>query len=424
MNKDGSEKTPKQILRQSLNHLEADRVPVDFGGTGQTGMHISCVAALRRYYGLEERPVKAVEPYQMLGEIDDELKAIIGIDTQPADIGNTMFGFRNENWKEWEAPWGQVILVAEKFQTLRNDNGDVLIFPQGDPDAPASAKMPKSSYFFDAIIRQMPLDETRLDPEDNLEEFTRFSDADLDRWKSIINRLEDNPRALIANIGGTALGDIALVPAVNLKNPKGIRDISEWYMSTLSRRNYIHYVFDKQCDIAIQNLNSVYMAIGNAVDVVFICGTDFGTQNSAFCSVETFRELWMPYYQRINGWIHAHTSWKTFKHCCGSIQPFMPSLIESGFDILNPVQYNAANMDIRQLKNRFGDQIVFWGGGVDTQKILPFGTPEEVRGEVLHQCEILSKNGGFVFSSVHNVQANTPVSNIAAMVDAVREFNT
>jgi hypothetical protein len=416
--------TGKENLKRSLSHRQPDWIPVDFGGTGQTGLHISCVAALRRYFDLEERPVKAIEPYQMLGEIDDELKEIIGIDTQPVDIGNTMFGFRNENWKEWKTPWGQWVLVAEKFETIQDTNGDVLIFPQGDREVPPSAKMPKSSYFFDAIIRQMPLNETRLNPEDNLEEFVRISEDDLLRWKEVVDRYSDSSRALIANVGGTALGDIALVPGVNLKYPKGIRDIAEWYISTLSRTDYIHEVFQKQTDIAVHNLKSLHAVAGDAFDVVFICGTDFGTQNSAFCSVETFRELWMPYYKKINDWIHDHTAWKTFKHCCGSIQSFIPSLIESGFDILNPVQYGAANMDTRQLKNRFGDQIVFWGGGVDTQKVLPFGTPDEVRKEVLHQCEILSKKGGFVFSSVHNVQANTPVENIVAMINAVREFNS
>jgi hypothetical protein len=359
-----------------------------------------------------------------LGEIDDELKEIIGIDTQPADIGNTMFGFRNEKWKEWKTPWGQLVLVADKFETIRDAIGDVLIFPQGDHEAPPSAKMPKRSYFFDAIIRQEPLGETRLNPEDNLQEFTHISDDDLLRWKNVARRFGDCSRATVANMGGTALGDIAMIPAVHLKHPKGIRDIAEWYMSTLSRTDYIHEVFEKQTNIALQNLKRIHAVTGNAFDVVFICGTDFGTQNSAFCSVETFRELWMPYYQKINGWVHDHTVWKTFKHCCGSIQSFIPSLIESGFDILNPVQYGAADMDTRQLKDRFGEQIVFWGGGVDTQKVLPFGTPNEVREEVLHQCEILSKNGGFVFSSVHNVQANTPVENIVAMIEAVREFNS
>jgi hypothetical protein len=413
----------KDRVTLSLNHKVPDKVPVDFGGTGQTGIHISCVEDLRNYYELDKKPVKAVEPYQMLGLIEDDLKDCIGIDTLAVDIGYTMFGFRNKNWKEWETPWGQVILVAGDFNTVRDTNGDFLIFPQGDTSTPPSGKMPKSGFFFDAVIRQEKIDEEKLNPEDNTEEFSIISDNDIMLWKNEIAKVKNNKRALIANTGGTALGDIALVPAVNLKYPKGIRSIEEWYMSTLTRQDYIHKIFDIQSDIAVQNLARLLPVLENIIDVIFICGTDFGTQTSAFCSVETFRDLWMPYYKRINDWIHKNTGWKTFKHCCGSIKPFIPSFIDSGFDILNPVQISAANMDAKELKNEFGDHIVFWGGGVDTQKTLPFGKPEDVRREVLERCEIFSEGGGFVFSSIHNIQANTPVENIVAMFDALKEFN-
>lgn len=413
----------KQIVNDALNHRQPQRIPIDFGGTGQTGMHVSCVEALRNHYGLEKMPVKVIEPYQMLGDIDDDLKEHIGVDTQAVDIGYTMFGFRNENWKQWKTAWGQIVLVAEDFNTILDENGDFLIFPQGDMTAPPSGKMPESSFFFDAIIRQEPIEEEKLNPENNTEEFRLLSDEDLLRWEKEIENTQHSTRALVANIGGIGFGDIALVPAVNLKYPNGIRDIEEWYISTITRQDYIHKVFEKQCDIAIQNLEKLAPIIGDVIDVIFICGTDFGTQTSTFCSVETYRSLWMPYYKKVNDWIHQHTTWKTFKHCCGSVKSLIPSFIESGFDILNPVQYSAANMDTRQLKAEYGDQIVFWGGGVDTQQTLPFGTPEDVKNAVLEQCEILSKQGGFVFSSVHNVQANTPVENIVAMIDAVQDFN-
>ena len=159
------------------------------------------------------------------------------------------------------------------------------------------------------------------------------------------------------------------------------------------------------------------------MQVAYICGADFGTQIAPLCSKELFRELYMPYYKKINNWIHENTTWKTFKHCCGSIYPLIPELIEAGFDILNPVQWTAKNMDPKALKKEFGQNIVFWGGGVNTQKTLPFGTPEEVRKEVLEMCEIFSQNGGFVFNTIHNIQALTPAENVVALVNAVKEFN-
>ena len=178
-----------------------------------------------------------------------------------------------------------------------------------------------------------------------------------------------------------------------------------------------------QCDIAIENLKKVYAVAGNIIDVLYICGTDFGTQTSSFCSTATYEELYAPYYKKINGWVHKNTAWKTFKHSCGAVKNFIPHFIDSGFDIVNPVQCSAAGMDPKTLKDCYGDRIVFWGGGVDTQRKLPFGTPDEVRRQVLERCKIFSPDGGFVFNTIHNVQARTPVENIAAMIDAVKEYN-
>ena len=200
---------------------------------------------------------------------------------------------------------------------------------------------------------------------------------------------------MVAAFGGTSLGDVAQVPAVGLKHPKGIRDIAEWYMSTVARRDYVHAVFAGQCDVALANLARIAARFGDLVDVVNICGTDFGTQDSSFCSVATFRELWMPYYRRVNEWIHKNTRWKTFKHSCGAVEKFLPSFIEAGFDILNPVQCSAAGMDPEMLKQKYGRDLVFWGGGVDTQHALPFGTPQEVREQVLRALRDLRQRRRF-----------------------------
>ena len=186
---------------------------------------------------------------------------------------------------------------------------------------------------------------------------------------------------------------------------------------------YTGSVFDKQTDIALENLARLYKRVGDKIDVLFICGTDFGTQISTFCSANTYRNLYLPYYKKVNDWIHNNTGWKTFKHSCGAVEPFIPMFIESGFDILNPVQCSAAGMDPRILKEKYGRDIVFWGGGIDTQKILPFGTPDEVRAQVKERCEIFGKDGGFVFNAIHNVQAGTPVENIVAMLDALGDYN-
>jgi hypothetical protein len=409
-------------LASTLRHEQPDQIPIDLGSTAVTGIHVSCVSQLRDYFGLAKHPVKVHEPYQMLGWMDDDLVEALGIDTVGVFPRENMFGFANENWKEWSFR-GLDVLVGGKFHVAAETNGDILIFPKGDPANAPSGRMPLGSAFFDTIVRQQPFDEDHLDPADNLEEFSAISDADLDHLQQSVAWANSTGRAVVATFGGTAFGDIALVPGPFMTDPKGIRDITEWYISTRSRRPYVHKIFERQCEIGIANLARIHKRAGDGVQAVFVCGTDFGTQTSSFCSDATFRELWLPYYKQVNGWIHAHTAWKSFKHSCGSVVRFLDSFIDAGFDVLNPVQCSAKGMDPTTLKSKYGGRLTFWGGGVDTQNTLPFGTPELVREEVLRRCEIFSTGGGFVFNPIHNIQAGTPVENIVAMFNAVHEFN-
>lgn len=411
----------RSILHETLNHKEPNRIPVDFGGTGVTGIHVKVVEGLRKHFGLEWEPVKVIEPYQMLGEIDNDLLELMGIDVVGLYGKKNLFGIENAGWKEWKTWWGQVVLLPGDFNTLPDNKGDLYVYPEGDMSVEPSAVMPSGSWFFNAIIRQHHFDEDALNPEDNLEEFGPVSKEDLEWFDMECKRHAKSGKGIIASFGGTGLGDIALVPGLQLKQPKGIRDIKEWYMSTLMRQDFIHEVFDKQTDIAVKNLEKIHERIGNLVDVVFTCGTDFGTQLGQFCSPETFNDLYLPYYKKVNDWIHRNTGWKTFKHSCGAVVPFIESFIESGFDILNPVQINALDMNPKFLKKEFGDRLVFWGGGIDTQQVLPFGKPHEVKKHVMDNCRVFGQNGGFVFTSVHNIQANVPIVNVVAMLEGVKD---
>jgi hypothetical protein len=415
--------TPRDRLLTSLNHQDGP-IPVDFGSTFITGIHCSVVEALRRHYDLEKRPVKICEPYQMLGLVEDDLRAAMGIDTTSIFPHKTIFGFPNEDWKPWRTPWGQEVLVSKHFQTIEKDNGSTLIYPQGDRTAPPSAELPKTGYFFDTIERIDPdFDEDHLNVEDNLEEFGLMTDEDVAYWTREAAAMEGSEHAVLTHLNGTCLGDIALVPAPFLKHPKGVRGIADWYMLVAEEPEHVKKIFAAQTEIAVENMKRLHSIVGELLDVVVICGTDFGTQTSQFCSIDTFREVWLEYYQQINGWIHENTTWKTFKHSCGAVVPFIDAFIESGFDILNPVQCSATGMDPQAIKDRFGDRITFWGGAVNTQETLPFGTPEAVRSEVRERCEIFSKGGGFVFNAIHNVQARTPTENVVAMIETVHAFN-
>lgn len=414
----------KERFDLTVNHKQPDKIVVDLGATAVTGIHVLAVENLRKYYGLESKPVRVIEPYQMLGLVENDLLEAMEIDVIGAWGKNNMFGiFNHEPVKEFKTFWGQTVLVPEGFHTSLDEKGDLLVYPEGDTSVAPSAKMPKASYFFDAIIRQEPVDDEKLDVQDNLEEFGLVSESDLQFWKEATQKARATGQAVIAGLGGTALGDIALVPGLQMKHPKGIRDIAEWYMSTVMRPDYVKSIFDRQSEIALENFRRLHEVIGDNIDAVFICGTDFGTQDSTFCAPEQFDDLWLPYYRRINDWVHSNTNWKTFKHSCGAVETFMSRFIDAGFDIINPVQVAAKGMDPAHLKKTYGKDLVFWGGGVDTQKTLPYGTPEQVREEVLRLCETFGRDGGFVFNTVHNIQANVPVENIVAMINAIREMN-
>jgi hypothetical protein len=416
----------RERIRLALEHEEPDRVPLDLGGSPVTGMHVSTVYALRQALKLDPpgTPVKVIEPFQMLGEIAPDLQEALGVDVVPLSTKKNMFGFENEDWKPWRLFDGTPVLVPGKFNTQPAEDGSIFMYPCGDTSAGPSARMPKGGFYFDAIDRQpRPVNWDGLKVEDNLEEYGLISREDLDFLRKESERLYfETDKAIFANFGGTSFGDIALIPGMNLRHPKGIRGVKEWYMCHVRRQDFILKVFEAQCEIALENLERIYGAVGNRVMVVFVTGTDFGTQSGPVMSTATYRKLYKPFHKRINDWIHKNTSWKTFIHTCGSVEPLIPEFIDAGFDVLNPVQTSAARMDPQMLKRKYGSKITFWGGGVDTQRTLPFGTPDQVRREAHERIRIFAPGGGFVFNTIHNVQPRVPVENVLAMYRAVRDY--
>ncbi len=414
--------TGRERLIKTLNFVKTDRVPVDMGGTLCSGAHVSIIAKLRQAVGLDRPgdPVKVIEPYQMLGEVAVDLRDALGLDVVYLPGLKNFFGFANTDWKPWKTFDGTDVLVPGMFNTEQETDGSILQYPEGDRSVPASVRMPENCFYFNSIIRQEPIDESRLDPADNLEEFSPISDEDLRFYEKQAEELYNNTDlAVAAGFPGTGFGDIALVPGPFMKHPKGIRDVEEWYVSLVTRKEYIKDVFAGQTERVIKNLEKIYQAVGNKVHLIFMDGADLATQNTLFCGPDGYRELYMPFSRKLNDWIHANTEWKTMKHSCGGCEPLIEGFIEAGFDILNPVQTSARGMDPQLLVDKYGGRIAFWGGGVDTQKTLPFGTPEEVRREVSERIRVFNSKGGFVFNTIHNIQGNTPIENLLAMFEAL-----
>jgi hypothetical protein len=415
----------RERVLKTLNHIQPDKVPVDLGATPVTGISAAALARLRDVLKLENRPVKINEPFQLLGLVEEDVLEAIGGDIVGLWSPSTFFGYRNEDWKPWILQDGTNVLVGGGFNVKTDSEGDVYIYPEGDTSVLPSAKLPKGGFYFDNIIRQEPFDEDNLHGKSDFkEQFKLFSDEDLKYYETSVNGIYNNTQyAIIGNFGGAGIGDVAHLSGPEMKKTPGIRKVEDWYMAHLLYPSYIKEVYDYQIETAIDNLKIYKQVVGDSIQAIFVSGTDFGTQRSEFISPDMFREFYKPYFKKFNDWIHENTSWKTFFHTCGSIINLLDDMVDAGVDIINPVQCSASGMDARFLKEKYGEKLTFWGAGIDTQQTLPFGTPEEVRKQVLERLEIFSKGGGFVFNTIHNIQAPTPVDNLLALYNAVKEFN-
>ncbi len=414
----------RERVRAAIQHQVPDRVPLDLGGTSVTGIVATACARLRRALGLEEHPPRVFDPFLMLAEVEDDLRLLLGIDTVPLRLPTNRFGIRNAGWKPWRLWDGTEVLIPGKFNVTEAENGDLLAYPRGDTSLPPSARMPRGGFYFDAIVRQEPIDEDRLDPDEWVEGmFSIYAEEDLRYLEARADYLYRNTEwSIVGHLSGGAFGDISYVPAVGLPHPRGIRDPLEWYVAHASHPEYIRGIFERQCEIALRNLELLWQAVGSRMDVIYVSGTDFGTQDRLFISPDLYRELYKPFHRRLNDWIHSHTTWKVFYHSCGAIAELLDDLIDAGVDIINPIQTSARGMDPAPLKALYGDRLVFWGGGVDTQRTLPFGTPVQVYEEVCERIRIFSEGGGYVFNPVHNIQDNVPAENLLAMFQAVMDM--
>lgn len=411
----------RERVRRTLDREPVDRAPIDLGSTAVTGIHATTYARLKKALRLPEEPVRIEEPFQLLAEVEEPVRQALGIDTIGLWGRDTIFGFRNEGWKPWTLPDGTPALVSENFRFTVDEKGDTLIYPKGNVTAKPSGRLPKGGFYFDSIIRQQPIDEDDLDPQDWAEQFSVFTDDDLRDLEARSKRLhEETAYSVVGGFGQAGVGDIAFVPGQNLLEPKGLRDPNVWYEYLALHPDYIKGIFGMWIESAMKNLELYRQAVGDRIDVIFMGGTDFGGQQGPLVSPKMFRELWKPHFSRANDWVHQNTNWKTFYHSCGSVAKLLDDFVEMGVDILNPVQCSAVGMEAETLKQKYGKHLVFWGGAVDTQGTMPFGTPEEVRAQAKERLRVLGAGGGFVFCSIHNIQAKTEAENVLAFFEAAK----
>ena len=413
--------TSRNRVHMALAHQAPDQIPLDLGGCGQTGINASTLYRLRDALGLQKQPIDVCEPFQILGTVTADVRARLGVDVIPLWNPTTLMGTGNRRTQAWQMPDGTPTMMADNFAFDVKGDGSTVVYPQGDRSVPPSMRMPAGGFFFDNIDRAPEFDEDELTPrEDYADNYGVVTPATRDYWAQESKALyEQTDYAIMGVLGGMGLGDSAELPGPFVKHPRGIRTMQDWLVALSAYPEYVHGVFELQTEVMLQNLAHYREAVGDRIVCIFVSGSDFGTQNQTFISRQMFQTLFKPYYRKVNDWIHQNTPWKTFYHSCGSVYDFIPDFIDMGVDILNPVQCSAGGMEPRRLKAEFGKDIVFWGGGVNTQATLPFGTPDEVYREVRERCEIFSRDGGFVFSAIHNIVGQVPVENMLAMYKAL-----
>jgi hypothetical protein len=351
--------------------------------------------------------VKVYDAYQMLGEVEMDLVERLQVDCLPVEPPCLTMGLRRADWKPWRLMDGTGVLMPGAFEVDVAPNGDWL-FPPGRP----VCRMPRDGYYFDTIgygdfhpdWEPPPLDQMRRQFAD-----ATITDEELDWLRREAETRRPTGKALV--LGAWPYLGLAYVGS-----------LTDWWALLGRNPGYVKELFALSTERALRNLPLLWEALGHRVDVIAVSGLDFGTQRSEWFRPEVFEEVYLPGLKAQLQWIRRNTSWYTFEHSCGSIPNLIPSLVEAGLDALNPVQTSAAGMDPAWLKATFGDGLTFWGGGVETQSTLPFGTPDQVRQEVGERLRVFAPGGGFVFCPIHNIQPNTPPENILAAYEAAREW--
>jgi uroporphyrinogen decarboxylase len=396
--------TSRERVLKALHHEETDRIPIDFGSMASTGIMAVAYAQLKEYLGITKGEIRLFDMGQQLAEVEPEILSRFGIDV--ISLGNSLGEAPQEFWKPWGLPTGTACQVPASVD-LRPDeeNSGWLIWENGVP----TQRMTASSLYFSEIFH--PLAEMTMPEELKLIPRPVISDEDLKFLEMRAKSLYENTDfAIMANYGGNIL-----------EAGNTLRGFTRFMMDLAKGGAFVEDLIGGIVETQLSNLSLYLEAVGNFVQIVQF-GDDLGMQDRPLMSRSMYQKYLLPSHQKLYQYVHKNSNCAVFLHSCGSIFPLIPDLITAGVDILNPVQTSAKNMDPKQLKADFGDKLTFWGGGCDTQHVLPFTTPDEVAQHVRERIEIFAPGGGFVFNSIHNIQADVPPENIVAMFDAALEF--
>ena len=400
--------TPRQRVRTALAHREPDAVPIDLSGHRSSGIAAMAYPRLRAALGLAPRPVRVYDIIQQLAIVDEDVLDRFGVDTIELGRG---FARDDDDWADWVLPDGTPCLVPAWSTPEREDGRWVLRSASGR----VLAAMPDGALYFEQTWWPYFEDDT-----------APLADAMAEgMWSAIASppgpdvdaaALADGARALRAETDRAVIG---LFGGNLVEAGQWLYRMDRFLLLLAAEPQQIHRFLDALVAYHLANLERYLAAVGEFIDVILF-GDDLGAQTAPQMSPAMYREFFKPRHAAM--WRRAKelADVKVMLHCCGEVRALLPDLIDAGLDAINPVQISCPGMDAPELKAAFGRDLVFWGGGCDTQTVLPTASPEAVADHVRRQVAALAPGGGFVFQQVHNILANVPAENVIAMLDAVR----
>lgn len=404
--------THRERVMKALNHEEPDRVPIDIGGMLCTGIMAVAYKRLKEHLGIDGKPVKVFDTGQQLAWIGDEILEYFDADVKPIHRLVDWLGMRLDEWKEGELTDGSKALVPKGFKPVK-EGGSWKVKSGGI----TIAEMPEGGFYFDRVYHLLANVDTIGDLRSLWRKYKRgrreeaiIGEEEAEYLKEESRRLRETDYAIMLNFGGNLI-----------ELGQWLMGYSRFMMTLAADRKLAEYLLDLLVENHLENLEICTEAIGENADIIQF-GDDFGMQDRLQISPSLYREVFKPRERKMWDFVRENSDWKTFLHSCGSIYDILPDLIDIDLDIINPVQISAKGMEPERLKREFGGDIVFWGGGCDTQGVLPMGTLEEIEEEVKKNISIFAPGGGCVFAAVHNVQVDIPPEKIVKLYESARRY--
>ncbi|MDK1021360.1 MAG: uroporphyrinogen decarboxylase family protein [Candidatus Hydrogenedentes bacterium] len=395
--------TSRERVLAAIRHQEPDRAPIDLGAMGSTGIQAIGYSKLKVLLGIDEGQTRVYDTMQQLAVVEKPIFERFHLDVVSVSSG---LGAESEAWKPWVLPDGSDAYVPVGFNPESDGAGGYVV---KDSKGNVRMRAPEGCLYFEPAYHPL----AQMTTASELEDWNprTLSDEYLDGLRVNAKFLSENTDyAILGGFGGNIL-----------EAGQSLRGWGQFMMDMAADPEFTHAMLDKLTALHLANLKRYLEAVGDYIQIIQM-GDDLGTQSATQLSLAMYREYIKPRHKAIYQYVREHSDVAVFLHSCGSVYDLIPDFIDEGVQILNPVQTSAAKMDPRRLKEEFGDKLTFWGGGCDTQTLLPTATPAEVREHVRERMEIFKPGGGFIFNQIHNVQADVPPENVVAMLDAAYEF--